>query len=286
MRRPQIPLNQELSRAPRPVRTVPSPAGTRRATLSNNALWAKHGSTSSTCSKTSATPTPASSKRRSSPRLPPTRSIPARHASAFRPRRRGDADGCGRRAWDAAAGPGAISQCRGQHEIAWRGHRVRRRRHQARAARGRRGGDRDSPRRDPRRDGWHLATRYRAPWKWIPPPGSHRGTRHGRAASPDQSALAAARRRISGGGHPRPLRAAARSGVRRVDAAALSARDRVRSGRPAACARDDPVARTRDHSHPSRPQAASVCDCDDRAARRFAASKTTGKASPSVRSAR
>ena len=43
--------------------------------------------------------------------------------------------------------------------------------------------------------------------------------RHRRAADPDQSVVAAARRRLRRGGHPRPLRAAARCRVRRIPAA-------------------------------------------------------------------
>ena len=107
----------------------------------------------------------------------------ARQPSAAPGRR--DADGRGRRPRDEAAGPGAISRRRGEHEGAWRGYRLRRRRHQAGAARRRRSGDRNPARRHARRDDVAPGDALSRAVEVDSAAGPHRRTRHGRAAAPD-----------------------------------------------------------------------------------------------------
>ena len=78
------------------------------------------------------------------------------------------------------------------------------------------GPDRDAARQAARRHAWHLASRHRAPWQWVPPPGlvAERGTavrlRSTNALSPLLDAGFVEAR------PPPPLPAAPRSGVRRA----------------------------------------------------------------------
>ena len=96
------------------------------------------------------------------------RDRPGRHHADRRRRRPGH----------AAPRAGPLPRHRGHDQDARPGHRLRRRRDQARPP-GLGGGlDRDPPGRRSRRDAWGLTSRQRAPWRWIPPPGlvARRGT--------------------------------------------------------------------------------------------------------------
>ena len=199
------------------------------------AAWARRESTSNTSSKTCGTRTPAPSRRRSSPRSWRTRSTRARRASASSPIPADatltivdDGRGMQRRELARYHDVAASTKARGEG-IGFAGVGIKLGLLVSRevVTETRRGATHVATR-------WHLASRHRAPWKWIPPPGltASRGTAV--RLTLDEPVVALARRRLSRGDAPATFRAAARSRVRRPAAAALSAtasRSRSTDGR-------------------------------------------------------
>ena len=76
---------------------------------------------------------------------------------------------------------------------------------------------------------WHLASRYRAPWKWIAAAGPHRSTRDGSAAHADESLGARASASLVVG-DDLDLRVADREGRRQVDGVERPQQRRLRRG--------------------------------------------------------
>jgi hypothetical protein len=73
---------------------------------------------------------------------------------------------------------------------------------------------------------WHLASRHRAPWKWIPPPGITGERGHGGQADTRESIVASPGSRLSRRDSQAPFRATARSGLRVPAEPSLSNRHR------------------------------------------------------------
>src|SRR5213080_1214109 len=81
---------------------------------------------------------------------------------------------------------------------------------------------------------WHLASRHRAPWKWLPPPRSGRRARYRGPPEAAERTLPAGRYGLQRGRAPAELPAAARPDLRRHPGGALPARRLLRGERPPA----------------------------------------------------